>query len=100
MANLETKEIINKITDKVEDNDLKMELLEDITDSFDKNNETVSKKSYDDLQVKYDLINKKYNDLQEKYISRFTEVEPTANNITKNNEELEEKKVIDIKSIF
>lgn len=100
MANLETKEIINKITDKVEDNDLKMELLEDITDSFDKNNETVSKKSYDDLQVKYDLINKKYNDLQEKYISRFTDIEPHANNITKNDEELEEKKVIDIKSIF
>ena len=100
MANLETKEIINKITDKVEDNDLKMELLEDITDSFDKNNEMVSKKSYDDLQIKYDLINKKYNDLQEKYISRFTDVEPRANNITKNDEELEEKKVIDIKSIF
>ena len=32
MANLEKKEIIDKISSKVEDKDLQMELLEDITD--------------------------------------------------------------------
>lgn len=100
MANLDTKEIINKITDKVEDKDLQMELLEDITDSFEKTDETISRKSYDDLQVKYDLMSKKYNDLQEKYISRFHDVDPKPNKDDFRNEELEEKKVIDIKSIF
>lgn len=99
MANLETKEIIDKITDKVENKDIQMELLEDITDSFDKKEASVSRKDYDDLQIKYDLMSKKYNDLQDKYISRFSNVGEVIKPI-KNDEELEEKKYIDVQSIF
>lgn len=99
MANLETKEIIDKITDKVENKDIQMELLEDITDSFDKKEASVSRKDYDDLQIKYDLMSKKYNDLQDKYISRFSNVTEVIKPI-KNDEELEEKKYIDVQSIF
>jgi hypothetical protein len=99
MANLETKEIIDKITDKVENKDIQMELLEDITDSFDKKEASVSRKEYDDLQIKYDLMSKKYNDLQDKYISRFSNVQEVIKPI-KNDEELEEKKYIDVQSIF
>jgi uncharacterized phage infection (PIP) family protein YhgE len=99
MANLETKEIIDKITDKVENKDIQMELLEDITDSFDKKEASVSRKDYDDLQIKYDLMSKKYNDLQDKYISRFSNVQEVIKPI-KNDEELEEKKYIDVQSIF
>lgn len=99
MANIEKKEIIDKISSKVEDDDLKMELLEDITDSFSKEDETVSKKMYDDLKVENELLNKKYADLQNKYISRFTEVEkPIQPKMIE--EPIEEKKVIDIQSIF
>ena len=99
MANIEKKEIIDKISSKVEDDDLKMELLEDITDSFNKEDETVSKKMYDDLKVENELLNKKYTDLQNKYISRFTEVEkPIQPKMIE--EPIEEKKVIDIQSIF
>lgn len=99
MANIEKKEIIDKISSKVEDDDLKMELLEDIADSFDKQEETVSKKMYDDLKVENDLLSKKYADLQNKYISRFTEVEkPIQPKMIE--EPIEEKKVIDIQSIF
>lgn len=99
MANIEKKEIIDKISSKVEDDDLKMELLEDITDSFSKEDETVSKKMYDDLKVENELLNKKYTDLQNKYISRFTEVEkPIQPKMIE--EPIEEKKVIDIQSIF
>ena len=99
MANIEKKEIIDKISSKVDDGDLKMELLEDITDSFSKEDETVSKKMYDDLKVENDLLNKKYADLQNKYISRFTQVDaPIQPKMVE--EPIEEKKVIDIQSIF
>lgn len=99
MANIEKKEIIDKISSKVEDGDLKMELLEDITDSFSKEDETVSKKMYDDLKIENDLLSKKYADLQNKYISRFTEVQ-TPIQPKMIEEPIEEKKVIDIQSIF
>lgn len=99
MANVDKKDIIDKISSKVEDGDLKMELLEDITDSFEKQDETVSKKMYDDLKVENDLLSKKYADLQNKYISRFTEVQ-TPIQPKMIEEPIEEKKVIDIQSIF
>ena len=99
MANIEKKEIIDKISSKVDDGDLKMELLEDITDSFSKEDETVSKKMYDDLKIENDLLSKKYADLQNKYISRFTQVDaPSQPKMIE--DPVEEKKVIDIQSIF
>lgn len=100
MANLEKKEIINKIADNVDDNDLKMELLEDIADSFDKKEETIEKSAYDDLKVENDILKKKYDDLQNKYISRFTEVESSKPNKEAIKDEIEERKVIDVRSIF
>lgn len=101
MANIEKKEIIDKITSKVEDGDLKMELLEDITDSFN-DNDKIDKKLYDDLVIERDLYKTKYNDLQNKYISRFTSVEtPTQQPKMMDIEPIEEqKKVIDVQSIF
>lgn len=100
MANLEKKEIINKIADNVDDNELKMELLEDITDSFDKKEETIERKVYDDLKVENDILKKKYEDLQSKYISRFSDVESTQPNKEAIRDEIEERKVIDVRSIF
>lgn len=101
MANLQKKEIIDKITENVEDKDLQMELLEDISDSFDKTSETIDKKLYDDLRIENDLLKTKYSDLQSKYISRFSDVD--ANSVNKEvvkNDEIEERKVIDVRSIF
>lgn len=102
MPNIEKKEIIDKITDKVEDKDLQMELLEDITDSFNDKEETVSKTKYDDLVIERDLYKKKYEDLQGKYISRFSESGSNSNSesLRKEADVEEEKKVVDIKSIF
>lgn len=100
MANLQKKEIIDKITENVEDKDLQMELLEDISDSFDKTNETVDKKLYDDLRVENDLLKTKYSDLQNKYISRFSDVDSRNENKEVINDEIEERKVIDVRSIF
>lgn len=99
MANLEKKEILDKVSEKVSDKDLQMELLEDITDSFEKTDETVSKKDYDNVKVELDLMTKKYNDLQDKYISRFSDVQSTKeNNIVK--EDPIEDKIVDVRSIF
>lgn len=98
MANLEKKEILDKVSEKVSDKDLQMELLEDITDSFEKTDETVSKKDYDNVKVELDLMTKKYNDLQDKYISRFSDVQSTKENIVK--EDPIEDKIVDVRSIF
>lgn len=100
MANLQKKEIIDKITENVEDKDLQMELLEDISDSFDKTNETIDKKLYDDLRVENDLLRTKYSDLQNKYISRFSDVDARQENKEAIKDEIEERKVIDVRSIF
>lgn len=99
MPVIEKKEIIDKITEKVDDKDLQMELLEDITDSFDNKEEMISKSKYDEMIVERDLYKKKYDDLQNKYISRFSDSGTKPVELPKSEED-EEKKIIDIKSIF
>ena len=99
MANLEKKEILDKVSEKVSDKDLQMELLEDITDSFEKTLETVSKKDYDNVKVELDLMTKKYNDLQDKYISRFSDVQSTKENTIVKEDPIENK-IVDVRSIF
>lgn len=99
MANLEKKEILDKVSEKVSDKDLQMELLEDITDSFEKTDETVSRKDYDNVKVELDLMTKKYNDLQDKYISRFSDVQTTKENTIVKDDPIEDK-IVDIRSIF
>lgn len=99
MANLEKKEILDKVSEKVSDKDLQMELLEDITDSFEKTDETVSKKDYDNVKVELDLMTKKYNDLQDKYISRFSDVQSTKENNIVKDDPIEDK-IVDVRSIF
>lgn len=102
MANLEKKEIIDKVTEKIEDKDLQMELLEDITDSFGDKEESVSKTEYDAVVAEKDALSKKYDELQNKYISRFSTISPSelSKDMLKPVEEVKESKVIDIHSIF
>lgn len=99
MANLEKKEILDKVSEKVSDKDLQMELLEDISDSFEKTDETVSKKDFDSVKVELDLMTKKYNDLQDKYISRFSDVQSTKENTIDKVDPIENK-IVDVRSIF
>ena len=100
MATISKKDLIDKVSEKVDDKDTQMELLEDITDSFDMKDEVISKKDYDSLKTDYDIMTKKYNDLQDKYISRFSAVETNPRRADEKLEEVEEKKVIDVRSIF
>ena len=85
-------DLIKKINDKVMDEDVKIELMEDITDSFEE-----SSTSEEDTQ-RIEELEEKYKTLQEKYKERFlqgTEIKKEDNE----DDGLEEKEVIDIKEI-
>lgn len=93
-------ELIDKVKDKIDDKDLQIELLEDITDSVAPSEEMIAKSEYDKLVVELDLMKKKYADLQDKYISRFGNSETVIPNEVEIPAEEEEKEVIDVKEIF
>lgn len=95
-------ELIDKVKDKIDDKDLQIELLEDITDSVAPSEEMISKSEYDKLVVELDLMKKKYEDLQDKYISRFGNSETVIPNEIEMPTDAteEEKEVIDVKEIF
>ena len=85
-------DLIKKINDKVMDEDVKIELMEDITDSFEEGST-----SEEDTQ-RITELEEKYKTLQEKYKERFLQGEEKKEE-EKDDDELEEKEVIDIKEI-
>lgn len=99
---MEKQAIIDKITERVDDKDLKIELLEDIADSTAPSEEMIEKSKYDELLVELDLYKKKYEDLQNKYIARFGD----SDSVVPNEPQLpadvteEEQEVIDVENIF
>ena len=98
---LTKEELITKVTEKVGDDDLKMELLEDIADSFDDKEEVViTEEEMKELSNKLEELSWKYEDLKAKYIERFTSgsEDPDKKDLVE-EEEKEEDKVIDIKEI-
>ena len=90
---LSKEDLKAKVNELVTDNDIAIQLLEDIEDSMEVGEVDTAK--IDELQAKLD-------DLQEKYKQRFLkgddkkDVEEKKDEV---DEELEEKKVIDIKEI-
>lgn len=94
MAKLSKDEFIAKINDKLGDNeDLKVEFMEDITDSFNEN-----KTELNDITSKYNEMKSKYDDLQNKYKERFMNPDYTRE-VKSDYDDLEDKKVIDIREI-
>ena len=93
---LSKEDLKKKIDEKKSDDDLKIELLEDIEDSFETESETetVSKEDYEKVVSERDEIKKKYKE-------RFLSNEETKDDEEKEDEEtgLEEKEVIDVKEI-
>lgn len=89
---LSKDDLIKKINDKVMDEDVKIELMEDITDSFEEGSTSEDTQRITELE-------EKYKTLQEKYKERFlqgTEIKKEEKN---EDDGLEEKEVIDIKEI-
>ncbi len=89
------EDLVKKVNDKVMDEDLKIELMEDITDSFEENTTNEDTQRITELEEKYKI-------LQEKYKERFLKGEEKKEDEDKekeDGEELEEKEVIDVKEI-
>ena len=91
MAKLTREELIAKINEKLADNsELAVELMEDITDSF----ENVDLSGYVE-RVVYDELLQKYKD---RFLSGEEMKEDTKEEVKEN--EVEEEKVIDVQDIF
>ena len=92
---LSKEELIQKINEKVMDEDVKIELMEDITDSLE-----VSDEKSDEVDERVKELEEKYRNLQEKYKERFlsgTEEKETEEK--EDDEELKEEEVIDVTEI-
>lgn len=95
MTKLSKDEFITKINDKLGDNEeLKVELMEDITDSFNED-----KSELLEMESKFEDMKNKYEDLQAKYKERFMNPSEVKEIEVKNPYYEEEKDVIDIREI-
>ena len=97
---LSKEELKKKIDEKIENEDLKIELLEDIEDSVDiseDETEKVEKTAYDEVVAERDEIKRKY---KERFLSA-EEVKENTEESEENTEESEEntEEVIDVKEI-
>ena len=91
---LSKEEFKSKIDEKISDEDLKIELLEDIEDSMDveDTSEKVEKSAYDEVVAERDEIKRKYKERFFKGSEDETEKEDET-------EELTEEEIIDVKEI-
>ncbi len=85
---LSKEELKKKIDEKIVDEDLKIELLEDIEDSFE---EAPAVTDTEDYKAKYE-------ELKEKYKARFLDSD-SKDETEEKTEELEEVEEIDVKEI-
>lgn len=90
MAKLEKDALLSKISEKVENEDIAIELMEDITDSFPSETENANLRS--ELEKK----NQEYEDLKNKYKERFLN-SPVVKE--EKPQELEVKNYYDLKEI-
>ena len=95
---LSKEELKKKIDEKISDDDVKIELLEDIEDSFEvkeDESEKVEKTAYDEVVAERDEIKRKY---KERFLNGSEEKEETKEE-EKEDEGLKEEEVIDVKEI-
>lgn len=93
MAKLSKDELLAKISEKITDPDLSIEILEDITDSFNVDDTEVKS----EMQAKIDDLESKLDDLKSKYKARF--LDSTVKVEDELSKDDDEDKVIDIKEI-
>ena len=86
---LSKEELLTKINEKVMDEDVKIELLEDITDSFDIDDSN----SNEEYEQRITELENKLQDVQEKYKERF------LNKVEEKEDDEEKEEVIDVKEI-
>lgn len=91
MAKLGKDEFNKKYSEKINDDDLLIELMEDATDSFDNESEVNS------LKEMLEQKEKEYEDLKAKYKERFLSSDELPKKDIIN--EVEEKEYVDIREI-
>lgn len=94
MTKLSKDELLKKITERITDEDLVIELMEDISDSLDVSSEEEKKV----LEEKINELELKLEDLKTKYKERFLKGE-VIEEVKEEIEEPKEEEVIDIKEI-
>lgn len=95
MAKLNSVDLSNRINDLEIDDEIKMSLIEDITDSIS-NEESEELKS---LRDELEQAKKKYDDLKNRYKERFLNAVESEEKEPEEIEEISEEEVIDIKEI-
>ena len=92
---LSKEDLKKKIDEVIEDDDLKISLLEDIEDSMEiaEEGEKVEKSVYDELMTQYE-------ELKEKYKNRFLAPEEVKEEVTEDEEVEEKEEVINVEDIF
>lgn len=90
MAKLTKEELIAKINEKELPEEFKIELMEDITDSFLESEEMVTKEEFESITGKYEELLAKY---KERFLDSKEEVKEDE------DKEYEEREVIDVKEI-
>ena len=95
MAKLSKEELIAKINESGLNDDEKISIMEDITDSFESPDTT----ELDNLKNEYESLKGEYEDLKTKYKDRFLSKE-VADEKKEATGEMEEKEYVDVKDIF
>ena len=93
MAKYSAEELSSRINDLELDDDVKISLMEDITDSVspDESEELAS------LKAEVEKAHADYEEIKEKYKPRFLKAVETEEEVK--DEDLEEKEVIDVKEL-
>lgn len=99
MAKLSKEELIKKVSEKVMDEDVQIELMEDITDSMEVENVDTSSED----KARIEELETQLKEVKQKYKDRFLKGSEEKEDKDEKNEdedvELKEKEVIDIKEI-
>ncbi len=95
MAKLSAEELSSRINELEIDDEVKISLMEDITDSIS----AEESEELTTIKSEMESLKSEYDSLKEKYKSRFLKAVESEEDSKEDNEELEEKEVIDVKEI-
>ena len=93
MAKYSAEELSSRINDLELDDDVKISLMEDITDSVS----TGESEELTSLREEMEKLKSEYEELKEKYKARFLQAVETEEEVK--DDDLEEKEVIDVKEL-
>lgn len=94
---LSKEDLIKKVSEKIENEDVAIELMEDISDSFEATDTTELDAAIAELNNQLEDLNKANAELKAKYKERF--LSGTDSDEPEKEKDLEEETTVDIKEI-